>query len=772
MNRKFIAIFGALLFLFVGATIALNSDTMLFPNPFRVGTTKTSVIETFVSPTNWIPCQTVDKVITVRNDGNVPVAARIKIAESWKDKDNNELALTFVDDNGDTQRLAIININTADWEKRGGYYYYKTDLAPDETTTPFMTDVTLNCDANLVDTPYLDATYTLSATIQTIEAEHQDEWTRGATLLPGPEVNAKLKILAGDPESAGVSYDDQAIKTIVDAESLPENFDTSDSKNIISVVDSEPIYAWFDNTNNAGIIYLHTDSPAIRGNANMSRIFQKMRSLANAPAITSWIMSDVTSLRCTFYDARSLTSLDISGWDTSSVTDMAGVFSTLTSLANIEVSDWDTSNVTTMNGMFYGSNALVSLDLSGWDTPNVTDMYTMFYMCSSLVSVDVTGWDTSSVKDMTGMFAGASSLSSIDVSGWDTSSVTGMLAMFNGCQSLTSIDVSGWETPNVTNMSYMFDGCKSLTSIDVSGWETPNVTDMSRMFNGCQSLTSIDVSGWETPNVTNMSRMFAGARSLTSLNVSSWDTSNVTDMGSMFSVGESHMGNGQLSEIIGLENWDVSNVTNMTAMFYGAGQMTHYDISGWNVSKVEGMQHMFCDNFMLESLDLSGWNVSSVKTIYDMFDDARSLTTLGDISHWSTTSLIDAGGFLNGAESFVGNNGTLDLSGWNTSKLLAAGEMFRATPLTTIDLRGWDFSKLTNDSWEGAGSGIYYETGNTSSYIGLSGMFLNMPNLQNVYIDQDGKDSFDAAVTRGVNVTNFWQGSPTSDFTILPLNGD
>ena len=637
MNRKFVAIFGALLFLFVGITIAFNSDSALFPNIFHPAVTKTSVIETFVAPTNWFPCQTADKVITVRNDGNTPVAARIKIAESWKDKDNNELALTFVDTNGNTQRLALININTADWEKHGVYYYYKTDLAPGETTTPFMTNVTLNCDANLVDTPYLDATYTLSATIQTIEAEHQNEWTRGATLLPGPEVNVKLKKLAGAPESADTLYEDLLIKTIVDAESLPKNFDISDPKNIISVADSEPIYAWFDNTDNAGIVYIYTDSYAIKSNSDASRTFLNMASLASAPATTAW----------------------------------------------------DTSNATNMGYMFWKNKSLASIDVSDWDTSNVTSMY----------------------------------------------------AMFAECESLTSIDVSSWDTPNAANMSYMFWHDKSLASIDVSGLETQNVANMSHMFQGCKSLTSIDVS--------------------------SWDTTNVTDMSSMFSVGDSHLGNGQLSEIIGLENWNVSNVTIMTAMFYGAGQMTHYNISGWNVSKVESIQHMFCDNFMLESLDLSGWNVSSVKTIYDMFDDARSLTTLGDISHWSTTSLIDAGGFLNGATSFVGDNGALDLSGWDTSNLLAAGEMFRETPLTTIDIRGWDFSKLTNDSWDGAGSGIYYETGNTSSYPGLSGMFLNMPNLRNVYIDQDGKDTFDAAVARGVNVTKFWQGSPISDFTIL-----
>ena len=34
------------------------------------------------------------------------------------------------------------------------------------------------------------------------------------------------------------------------------------------------------------------------------------------------------------------------------------------------------------------------------------------------------------------------------------------------------------------------------------------------------------------------------------------------------------------------------------------------------------------------------------------------------------------------------------------------------------------------------------------------------------------KDSFDAAVARGVNVDKFWQGSPISNFTILPTNGN
>ncbi len=375
--------------------------------------------------------------------------------------------------------------------------------------------------------------------------------------------------------------------------------------------------------------------------------------------------------------------------------------------------------------------------------------------------------DFGEVTNMRYMFSGLSSLTSVNTANWDTSNVTDMSSMFESASALTTVDVSDWDTGNVTDMSSMFYSASALTSLDVSNWDTGNVTDMGGMFLGAYALTSLDVSNWDTSNVTNMEFMFQLASSLTSLDVSNWDTSKVTNMRAMFAVGESYNGNGQLAELIGLGNWDVSNVTDMTCMFYGAGQMTSYDIAGWDVSNVESLNHMFADNFKLESLDLSGWDTSSVKTMYDMFDDARALTTIGDVSHWNTTNLIDVGGLLNGASSFVGNNGTLDLSGWDTTNLKVAGEMFRATKLSTIDLSSWTFDSITNDKWSGAGRGIYYETGNDdSNYKGLGCMFQGMPNLTTVYLSQAGKDSYDAAVTRGVNITNMWNGSSISDFTI------
>ena len=317
---------------------------------------------------------------------------------------------------------------------------------------------------------------------------------------------------------------------------------------------------------------------------------------------------------------------------------------------------------------------------------------------------------------------------------------------------------------------YMFFKLEALTDISgIANWNTSNVTNMCGLFSGAKSLPdALALRNWDTSNVTDMSFMFSNAISLMFVDVSNWNTSNVTNMTSMFQVGNSYMGNGQLREINGLGDLDVSNVQDMTCMFYGAAQMTYYDISRWDVSKVESMNHMFCDNNNLESLDLSHWDVSNIRTIYCMFDDCHSLKSIGDVSQWNTANLIDAGGWLNYATAFVGNNeGILDLSGWNTRNLKAAGEMFLYTQLHSIDLTGWVFDCITNDRWEGAGRGIYYETGNDPEVLrGFGQMFKNTSHLTTVYVSKAGLDSFNAAVEREVNTLDMWTNSKCDGFTV------
>ena len=152
-----------------------------------------------------------------------------------------------------------------------------------------------------------------------------------------------------------------------------------------------------------------------------------------------------------------------------------------------------------------------------------------------------------------------------------------------------------------------------------------------------------------------------------------------------------------------------------------------------------------------------------------MFDDAQSLITIGDVSHWNTSSLIDAGGWLNYATSFVGDNsGTLDLSGWDTSNLKAVGEMFLKTKISKVDLSGWTFDSVTNDRWDGAGKGIYYEYGNGygAEVQGFGQMFKDMPELTTVYVSESGLESFDTAVEREVNIKDMWTNSMCAGFTV------
>ena len=343
--------------------------------------------------------------------------------------------------------------------------------------------------------------------------------------------------------------------------------------------------------------------------------------------------------------------------------------------------------------------------------------------------------------------------------------------MFAYNTALTDISgLSGWDSSNVVHMDGLFYGAKSLADISsFKDWDTSNVTNMHALFCNARSLPdALAIKNWNTSNVTDMGYMFSSAVSLTLVDVSNWSTSKVKNMACMFQVGDSWKANGQLIEINGLGDLDVSNVKDMTCMFYGASKMTYYDVSRWNVSKVESMNHMFCDNRSLLSLDLSNWDVSSLKTVYCMFDDNVSLKTIGDVSHWNTVSLIDAGGWLNECSSFVGDNqGTLDLSGWNTSSLKAAGEMFLRTQIHTIDLSGWTFDSITNDKWEGTGQGIYYETGNNAeSYMGLGGMFHGVKTLKIVYVSQSGLDSYNAAVEREVNTLDMWKGTIANGFTV------
>ena len=321
------------------------------------------------------------------------------------------------------------------------------------------------------------------------------QWDK-AMFDTGPNVNAKMKQLAGNSSATYMSYDNAITGFMHYTGVTPVSTEYNVS------VSNIPIYIWFDN----GTIYWwsETSNPYLNEDSN-----------------------------CLFYRCSYLGDIDVSEFDTSRVSNMSGMFSE-TPIFSIDTSGFDTSNVTDMSGMFANCIYLVGIDISGFDTSNVTNMSAMFLMCFRLESIDISGFDTSNVTDMSGMFYQCP-LSSIDVSNFDTGNVTNMSGMFALCANLTSLDLSGFDTSSVTTMSNMFDYCSSLTSLDLSGFDTSSVTNMSNMFNKCVSLTSLDLSGFDTSSVTNMSDMFSYCSSLSTIYASNlFNTDNVTSGKYMF----------------------------------------------------------------------------------------------------------------------------------------------------------------------------------------------------------------------------------------------
>ena len=100
----------------------------------------------------------------------------------------------------------------------------------------------------------------------------------------------------------------------------------------------------------------------------------------------------------------------------------------------IDISDWDVSNVTNMRCMFFDCGELKSVgDLSNWDVSNVTDMSSMFYECNELKFIgDISKWNVSKVTNMTYMFNYCKKFNQ-DLSCWNVSNVIYKDSIFDNC---------------------------------------------------------------------------------------------------------------------------------------------------------------------------------------------------------------------------------------------------------------------------------------------------------------------------------------------------
>lgn len=174
----------------VGGTFAYFTSTDTFANVFKTKPYIMEVTETFASPDNWTPGTTTNKSVIATNKGDVAAAVRVSFEQSWVDSEGATLPLKDASD----RDAAIINFAadlatkwTKSTEDGKDYYYYKTKLAKDASTTSLIESVTFNKDVTIdVDHPectvtgdtktctttakgYAGGTYTLNVKVETVQ---------------------------------------------------------------------------------------------------------------------------------------------------------------------------------------------------------------------------------------------------------------------------------------------------------------------------------------------------------------------------------------------------------------------------------------------------------------------------------------------------------------------------------------------------------------------------------------------------------------------------
>ena len=167
-----------------------------------------------------------------------------------------------------------------------------------------------------------------------------------------------------------------------------------------------PTSPWDNHRINIHSIHI-MDNLTINNKArNLFYFLNRATEITGLDKITTTGVTDIGGM---FRNMWALNTVDISAFDTTDITDMSWLFSNTWNLSEITFPNplssgsWSTSNVTTMESMFYNAKALTTLDISNWDTSKVTNMCYMFYRTHNLTYLDV-DWDTSKVTDMSFMF--------------------------------------------------------------------------------------------------------------------------------------------------------------------------------------------------------------------------------------------------------------------------------------------------------------------------------------------------------------------------------
>ena len=421
-------------------------------------------------------------------------------------------------------------------------------------------------------------------------------------------------------------------------------------------------YAYCQNLQSLDLSNLYTPNVT-----NCANTFFQCAQLRNLD-LSHWNVSKLQSLSSCFYNCYNLQTINLSGWQTNALTNLNYCFSGCISLQTITgLEDLNVTKVTGMGSTFYNLRSISSLDLSNWTTGNITSLASTFSTCVNITELDLSGFHMSTVTNMASAFQSCASLKRIKITS-TTGTVTNFSNAFYDCRSLQEIDMSKFPvTSSCTNVYQAFCNCHSVKELDLTNWDVSGVTgntgnvssalfsncyslekiigvsnwtwnvanSLANCFNNCYSLKDLDISGWSVNNITSFTSCFNNCRSLKSLNLGSWAPSNCTDFSSMFN------GCHSLETVGNISNWNTNKVTTMASMFRSCYSLRNFpSIQNWNYSKVKSMDSMFEGCWNLQSVTWKNISLPVCTTIAQLLRNCYNLK-YADLSGWTVSAVTN-----------------------------------------------------------------------------------------------------------------------------------
>lgn len=106
-----------------------------------------------------MPGEAIDKIVYVVNDGGVDMYVRIAIDKEITGENGRELNFENI----------TLDINTAKWTEKDGFYYYNSVLEPGEQTEPLFTAVTFGAELG---NEYMNARVQIDVNAQAVQSRN------------------------------------------------------------------------------------------------------------------------------------------------------------------------------------------------------------------------------------------------------------------------------------------------------------------------------------------------------------------------------------------------------------------------------------------------------------------------------------------------------------------------------------------------------------------------------------------------------------------------